>query len=152
MEEEERGCPRYHWLGSWLVHCCNNLSLCYLGAETGWSSQKPKYQYREHLVGQLTRPWLVLNVSGEKLFLRGKWAIWELKHYVFLRPHMCILGLPHCKKPKLTKQISVQSTNNNKAASFIPFPTNLFPHKFKLVPWKIYSNITLYPKHLETQS
>ena len=30
-----------------LVHCCTR-SLCYLGAET---SQKSKYQYRDHPVG-----------------------------------------------------------------------------------------------------
>ena len=35
-----------------LVHCCI-LSLCYLGAETD-DYQKPNYQYRDHLVGQLT--------------------------------------------------------------------------------------------------
>ena len=33
-----------------VVHCCTP-SLCYLGGET---SQKSKYQYRDHLVGQLT--------------------------------------------------------------------------------------------------
>ena len=38
----------------WWEKCCT-LSLCYLDAETRWwSSQKPKYQYRDNLVGQLT--------------------------------------------------------------------------------------------------
>ena len=36
-----------HHLALPLVHCCT-LSLCYLDGE------KPKYQYRDHLVEQLT--------------------------------------------------------------------------------------------------
>ena len=47
-----------------LVHCCT-LSLCHLGSEIGWSSQKSKYQYRDHLVGypKLKNNWVSFSLT-----------------------------------------------------------------------------------------